>query len=158
MTRGVVPHGASARGPLARLARPASAAVAPAASGSASASTPLFALLLGALALALVADGTGVGAHRAWLLLAIAPIVEELVFRTGLQESLLRRGLTARASAAWTAIAFAAAHAAFRGDPAAAVVVVPALAIGALYARGRSVAACIVLHAAMNACWIGAFG
>ena len=53
-----------------------------------------------------------------------------------------------------TALAFGLAHVALRGDAAAFAVALPALAIGAVYERGRSLGVCVVLHAAMNALWL----
>jgi membrane protease YdiL (CAAX protease family) len=108
------------------------------------------ALLLLALALAAATGQPG----RVLVLLVLAPLAEEAIFRTGLQEALLRRGAAAWLSNVVTAVAFAAAHVLVRGDPAAAVLVVPGLLIGALYARRRNLRDCVALHALMNAAWL----
>ena len=91
---------------------------------------------------------------RVWVLLVLAPITEELVVRAGLHEGLLRRLRSPLAANALTALVFALAHMLARGDAAAIVVAVPALLIGVVYERSRTVRPCVVLHAAMNAIWL----
>ena len=93
-------------------------------------------------------------AHRLWMLLVLAPLAEEALFRAGLQEALLRRWHAPRSANLVTALVFGIAHALVRSDPAALVVVVPALLIGALYGRTRRLRDCVALHAAMNAIWL----
>lgn len=95
----------------------------------------------------------------AWLvLLVLAPVAEEIVFRAGLQHALLER-LRGRIAGAdliavlATAVAFAAAHALARPGAAAWLVGAPALLIGLAYARWQRVDACIGLHALCNAAW-----
>lgn len=108
------------------------------------------AVLLSALALA--ASGHG----RLAMLLVLAPLLEETVFRAGLQEALLRRWQCRPGLAnAVTAVAFGLAHAAVRADAAAFAVALPALLIGAVYQRTGRLRHCVVLHAAMNAAWLG---
>lgn len=111
--------------------------------------------------LALLAVGVGIAAWAAGhdplqlaLLLIVAPLIEEAVFRAGVQEALLRqrsKGLTANLL---TALAFGLVHALVRGDLTALAVAVPALLIGAAYNRWRQLRLCVALHAAMNAVWI----
>ena len=92
----------------------------------------------------------------AWLqLLVLSPILEEIIFRAGLQETLLRRAWSPRASTVVTALAFGAAHALVAGQLQALLTVLPALLLGGLYARGRRLWPCVALHAAMNAIWLG---
>ena len=91
---------------------------------------------------------------RAWVLLVLAPLAEELVFRAGLQEGLLRRLRPPWVANALTALVFALAHALVRGEAAAFAVVLPALLIGIVYQRWRRVWPCVLLHAAMNAIWL----
>jgi membrane protease YdiL (CAAX protease family) len=92
-------------------------------------------------------------------LLLIAPVAEELVFRAGLQEALLRR-LRERAAVGMllanllTAGAFTAAHVALHPSVQALLTAVPALLIGRVYQRHRRVAPCIALHTAFNALWL----
>ena len=88
------------------------------------------------------------------LLLAGAPLLEELVFRGGVQELLLER-MGPLAANAWTAVAFAVGHGLTRSWSLAAAVVVPAVALGCLYQRERRVLPCVAAHAAMNAAWLG---
>lgn len=119
------------------------------------AALPGAALALLALAIAAMAvHGGGVAAERIVVLLLVAPLAEEVVFRAGLHEALLRRALPANLANAATALAFAVAHAVVRGDVAALAVVLPALLIGAVYQRTRRVRHCVLLHAAMNALWL----
>lgn len=94
-----------------------------------------------------------------WLrLLVLAPVLEEIVFRSGLHEALLRRrGNTVLHSPAFanaaTAALFSLCH--FALDPSAISVltVIPALAIGWVYQRTRRVAPCVFAHASFNAAW-----
>jgi membrane protease YdiL (CAAX protease family) len=94
-----------------------------------------------------------------WIrLLVIAPVLEELVFRSGLHEALLRRRETnflhspALANAA-TAAVFSLCHFAFDPSAISVLTVIPALAIGWIYQRTRRVLPCIATHAAFNAVW-----
>jgi membrane protease YdiL (CAAX protease family) len=89
------------------------------------------------------------------LLVVAAPLLEEIVFRGGLQEALLARVSPAAANA-WTAATFAIAHGVTRSWWLAAAVVVPAFALGRLYQRERRVAPCVAAHAVLNLGWIGA--
>jgi membrane protease YdiL (CAAX protease family) len=97
----------------------------------------------------------GLSPARLAMLLLIGPLAEEAVFRAGLQEALLRRGVIALSANLLTALAFGLAHAVARGDIAALAVVAPALLIGASYGRWRQLRLCVALHAALNAAWIG---
>ena len=96
----------------------------------------------------------GAGMQRVWVLLVLAPLIEEAVFRAGLQEALLRRWNAPLWANVFTALAFGLAHAAVRGDAAGFAVAVPALLIGAVYGRWRQLRLCVALHAAMNALWL----
>ena len=118
----------------------------------------LLALVVAACAVAALAGPAPV----VWLLLA-APVMEEIVFRVGLQEALLRRWGERSAAAALAvnvvaALAFAAAHLARHADAQAALTFLPALLIGALYQRQRRVMPCIALHALCNGLWLLAAG
>jgi membrane protease YdiL (CAAX protease family) len=93
------------------------------------------------------------GAPRLWVWLLMAPLIEEIVFRAGLQETLLRRGQSAWAANLVTAACFTAAHVLLRGDALAWAVCVPALLLGCVYAQTRQLRWCVVLHAAMNGLW-----
>lgn len=88
------------------------------------------------------------------VLLLAAPVLEEAVFRAGLHEALLQHGAAAWAANMLTAAVFALAHMVLRQDAAAWVVMLPALAIGAVYIRWRRLRWCMALHAAMNAVWL----
>lgn len=107
-----------------------------------------------AAAAALGAAAAGVEAPRLLVLLVVAPLVEETVFRLGLQDALMRRAVSPWHANLATALAFAAAHVVVRGTLGAAAVVLPALLLGAVYARTRRLAPCVALHAAMNAAWL----
>jgi membrane protease YdiL (CAAX protease family) len=106
------------------------------------------AFIVGAAALA--AD-VGLPWPLAWLILG-APLVEEVIFRLGLQESLLRRLPARHAWAAnlLTALAFAGAHLLVRPGWLAAATLLPALAIGWTYGRQRRLAPCVLWHALFN--------
>lgn len=85
-----------------------------------------------------------------WLLLG-APWAEEVVFRTGWQEALLRRWPAApwRATVL-TALLFAAAHTLLRPSAMALATVLPALLLGEVYRRERHWLPCAGLHALFN--------
>lgn len=91
-----------------------------------------------------------------WLL--VAPVIEELFFRGVVQAGLKARGgfcgrpwvaITA------TALSFGLAHLGFATVMHSALVIVPALAIGWVYEKSRSLPVCIGLHSAFNAIWFG---
>ena len=94
--------------------------------------------------------------QHVWVLLVLAPLFEEGFFRAGVQEQLARLGRGLALAIVATALLFAAAHVAVSGDPRRIAVVLPGLAIGAVYARTGRVRDCVALHAAMNAAWLGA--
>lgn len=109
----------------------------------------------GLLMSAVVLFAAGQGQQRLAVLLVLAPLLEEAVFRAGLQEILLRRwhALPLLANAV-TAAAFSLAHVIMRGDAAAFAMMLTALVIGVIYERTRSVMACAAVHAAMNGLWL----
>ena len=118
---------------------------------------------LGAGALVLVgAAAFSAGSASAWplvLALLIAPVLEEATFRAGLHDGLLHRGVAPWLANLMTAFAFSAAHMLLLGTSAqTALVVLPALLIGAAYNRWRRLRICIALHMAMNALWIAIQG
>ena len=88
-----------------------------------------------------------------WLL-AGAPVVEEVIFRLGLQQELLTRLKSAPVANALTALVFALAHGLSQGTGQSLLTLLPALALGSVYQRSRRVAPCIALHAAFNAIWL----
>lgn len=104
--------------------------------------------------LSVAAVSAGLDAQRAWILLALAPLAEEAVFRAGLQEYLLRRLRTPWVANGLVALAFALVHVATRGEWAHFAVFVPALLVGAVYERWGRLRLCVGLHAAMNALWL----
>lgn len=113
-------------------------------------------LPLAAAAVLLSALASGHVSPRLAMLLVLAPLLEEAVFRAGVQEALLRRWHSRPYLAnAVTAVAFGLAHAAVRADAAAFAAALPALLIGAVYQRSGRLRHCVVLHAAMNAAWLG---
>ena len=109
-------------------------------------------VLMAVVGAAALHEGVAVG--RIVMLLLVAPIAEEALFRAGLHEALLRRVATPWLANLATAFAFAAAHALYRGDASALLVLIPALLIGVLYQRTRRVRHCVLLHGAMNALWL----
>lgn len=90
--------------------------------------------------------------------LIVAPVIEELFFRGVVQSRLRARGgLWGRPWIAIgvTAVCFGLAHLWVASAAHAALVLAPALVIGWVYERTRSIALCIALHSASNALWIG---
>ncbi len=116
-------------------------------------------------ALWLLAATLGAAGLAAWApaplltLLVIAPVAEELVFRGGVQETLLRQ-LNGRHPAAalvatgLTAFVIVAVHAALRPEMLAGLTLLPSLLIGWVYQRRRRLAPCMALHALFNAAWL----
>lgn len=106
-----------------------------------------------------LADHTISMQATAWLKsLVVAPVIEELFFR-GVVQSGLRRSAAFRGRP-WlivgaTALLFAMAHLIGTSALHAALVFGPALFIGWVYERTRSVGACMALHSAANAAWLG---
>jgi len=94
--------------------------------------------------------------HASLSLLVLAPTLEEIVFRGGIQEWLLSRLGEARAVLAnlLTAAVFAVAHVVVRPTLASLLTVLPALAIGLIYQRGRRLAPCIAAHIVFNGIWL----
>lgn len=93
---------------------------------------------------------------RTGVLLLVAPLTEELVFRAGIHECLLRRLHSPKVANALVALGFVFGHVVVRGNLTAIAVALPALLIGAVYERWRMVWPCVVLHAAMNVIWLAA--
>lgn len=96
--------------------------------------------------------------------LMAAAILEEIIFRAGIHETLLRPGLAAwthrcasaiplSAANLVTALLFALAHGLLRSWILALAVVPAALLLGWLYERYRRVWPCIAVHALMNLTW-----
>jgi uncharacterized protein len=90
-------------------------------------------------------------------LLVAAPVLEEIVFRTGLQTQLMRC-VSMRSANVLTALAFAVAHVMVRPSVLSALTFFPALMVGTLFQRQRRLLPCIALHAAFNATWLAVFG
>jgi membrane protease YdiL (CAAX protease family) len=113
----------------------------------------------GGLTLAALASGAG---EAGLLSIGLAPWVEEVLFRRGLQDALGPRLGAARA-AVGSAVAFAGAHlvlvfaapgsADSQAIGFAIATVLPALAVAEVYRRTGSLGACVGLHAAANAAW-----
>jgi membrane protease YdiL (CAAX protease family) len=91
---------------------------------------------------------------RLALLLVLAPVIEEVIFRAGLQETLLRRGLRPLLANLATTLAFALLHGLGRSWPLAAAVLLPSLVLGRLYQGTRRLGLVVALHAAMNLFWV----
>lgn len=98
--------------------------------------------------------------------LLAAAALEEIIFRAGLQETLLRHASRSRLlrkhaagvslSNLSSAVLFAVAHGVLRPWLLAAAVFPPALLLGWLYERHRKLWPCIALHAVMNGLWFAA--
>ena len=91
---------------------------------------------------------------RLIVLLLIAPVTEEIVFRWGLHEALLRRLRTRHLANMGVGLVFAGAHALTQHAWSGLAVLVPALIVGAVYDWSRKLLPCVLLHAVMNACWV----
>jgi uncharacterized protein len=112
-------------------------------------------LLAGALVLVLWAAGCLPSAL--FTLVVAAPVLEEIVFRAGLQTQLMRRFSMLSANVL-TALAFAVVHVMVRPSVLSVLTFFPALMVGTLFQRQRRLLPCIALHAAFNATWLALFG
>ena len=98
-----------------------------------------------------------------FVLLLLAPLLEEMVFRRGVHAWALRHwGSGARRWWAWpsrvnvaVALLFAAAHLLRLPLSLALAVVLPALVIGKVYEMTGRLGPCVAAHAALNLCWVG---
>lgn len=108
--------------------------------------------------------GPGLQAHECrdmtvyFKLLLWGPVVEELVFRAGLQRWLTYL-LSRRLSGAWlancmTSFVFGLMHYTLTGQPALWLVIVPSIALGWAYSKTNSLALAIGLHASFNLAFI----
>ena len=91
---------------------------------------------------------------RITALLMVAPLLEELLFRGGIQEALLRSGVKPLVANLVATLAFAMLHGVTRSWPLAVAVVVPSIVLGLVYQRGRRVTPVVALHSAMNLLWV----
>jgi membrane protease YdiL (CAAX protease family) len=101
----------------------------------------------------------------AWVVLG-APLVEEVIFRAGLQTWLIDRlaahprvgrlapALQAALAISLTALAFAAAHLARQPGLLSLLTVLPALLLGGLYQQQRRLRCCVLLHGIFNGLWL----
>ena len=137
--------------PLAQQRPPSMASVPGSASGSGSWLTTLATLVVAMAALAFAPRGVA----AQWLVLVVlAPLLEEALFRAGLHEWLLRNGTRPWTANVLTAAVFGGAHALVRADPLALAVALPALVLGRVYGQTRRVRWCVALHAVMNGLWL----
>ena len=94
-----------------------------------------------------------------WLLmLVISPVLEEVIFRLGVQTTLMRRWPHGPMANVLTATLFALSHWLLSPQWLSAATALPALWLGHLFQRHRNIGWCIGLHAAMNLCWLLATG
>lgn len=87
-------------------------------------------------------------------LLLLAPLLEELIVRAGLQEWLMRRGSHAALVLGLPALAFSLLHV-MSGGQAMAAVFLPGLAFGLVYRRWRDWRLCALVHALCNGIALG---
>ena len=94
-----------------------------------------------------------VAVHWAKVLI-VAPVIEEMFFRGVVQSSLRRLG-GPWVAISITAIGFGLAHLGTATTAHSVLVIAPAVGIGWVYDRSRSIPLCIALHAVCNAYWFG---
>jgi membrane protease YdiL (CAAX protease family) len=93
-------------------------------------------------------------------LLLWGPVVEELVFRAGIQKGLIRHRVGPLQANCIASVLFALAHFALSGNPATLAVLAPSLLLGWTYQKTDSLAWTILLHSGLNllllggVCWI----
>lgn len=89
------------------------------------------------------------------VMFALSAALEEVIFRAGLQEAMLRAAWPLPLCNVITALGFALAHGLTRSWLLAAAVLPTALLIGSLYGRQRRVWPCVMTHASLNLAWWG---
>lgn len=105
--------------------------------------------------------GLGLQAHECgdmtvyFKLLLWGPVVEELVFRAGLQKWLTYRWASAKWANCVVSCLFGLTHYALSGHLLAWLVVIPSLALGWVYSKTNSIALAIGLHIFFNFAFIG---
>jgi uncharacterized protein len=87
-------------------------------------------------------------------LLLWGPLVEECVFRAGLQDLLVRRWGWATLANACTSAVFALAHYAVSGNPASLLVAAPSLVLGWVYQRTQTLVWVVGLHIFFNGIYL----
>lgn len=95
---------------------------------------------------------------RVSVVMLLAPLLEEILFRVGIQAELtssLRSGHQANAVAS---ALFALAHGVVAGPAHGAAVLLPSLLLGECYRRSQRLGFCWTLHALMNAAWLLGLG
>lgn len=93
-------------------------------------------------------------ADTVWLLLIASPLIEEVVFRWGVQDGLASFGASPLLALVGSGVVFAAVHGLSRSWLLAAGVLIPALALAALYRWTGRLLPCVAAHAAANAAWL----
>jgi uncharacterized protein len=114
----------------------------------------MFSYALG-MELALLCGLSGLGASSGWwVTVLLAPLLEEVVMRWGVQEGLLRWGLRPGWAGAVSALVFALAHGLSRSWWLALGVLVPGWLLGWLYQRFGRLWVCVLAHVVMNVVWV----
>lgn len=83
-------------------------------------------------------------------LLLWGPVVEELVFRAGLQKWLIRQRVHPHLANGMASTVFALMHYALSANPASLAVFIPSIALGWIYQKTNSLAWAIGLHVFFN--------
>ena len=107
-----------------------------------------------ALAPGLMLLGAGVDGWRLFVVVLLAPVLEETVFRAGIQAELVSLLRSTHGANAATSTLFVIAHGWVAGSAHGLAVLLPSLLLGECWRRGRRLAPCMALHAAMNAAWL----
>lgn len=106
------------------------------------------------LAVGLALASAHVGAWRLFVVVGLAPVLEEIVFRAGLQAELTTWLRSAHGANMATSALFALAHGCVVGSAHGLAVMLPSLLLGECWRRWQRLGPCVVLHAAMNAGWL----
>jgi uncharacterized protein len=81
-----------------------------------------------------------------------SPVVEELVFRAGIQKFLSQQKLAPLLANCTTSLVFALTHFTISGNPAMLMVIAPSLLLGWTYQKTSSLVWTMVLHSVLN--WV----
>jgi membrane protease YdiL (CAAX protease family) len=106
------------------------------------------------LAAGLALAFTDVGAWRLFVVVGLAPLLEEIVFRAGLQAELTPLLRSGHAANLTTSALFGLAHGIVVGPAHGMAVVLPSLLLGECWRRRPRLGPCVALHGAMNAAWL----
>ncbi|CAM3998929.1 JDVT-CTERM system glutamic-type intramembrane protease [Roseateles saccharophilus] len=115
---------------------------------------PWLLLSCAGLAVGPVLAFAGMGTWRLFVVVGLAPLLEEIVFRAGVQAELTPLMRSGHAANLVTSTLFGLAHGLVAGPAHGMAVLLPSLLLGECWRRRPRLGPCVALHGAMNAAWL----